>query len=305
MMLLFWCADLYNCLATVGVVRFSALASAGAFFYFRESFMDQSDRIRGYKNYMYHPLRFEYEKKKRNIISKRTQRFLDSATSIPQYLAIIYGLVFVFSIPLGLLGDEIGWGAFGFVGAFMAYAFFGSIPLGIINLIFIIFEIPFGDDLVRKIIIKKHGKQLQQLREEYMHKGLYEYTLDDIYSEHCGEYNDYDILVCSVTKQPLALKELNICNYNCKNCEKLKNALSIDLNIVRENERNFNISERQRKEKEASKQAEMGSNNDDWLLQETPELKKQKKKEKIRSAAFIAFVVISIAMDIILEKLGL
>lgn len=269
---------------------------------------EQSWRIKKYIEYTMHPKRFEYEAKKEKLKGESVTSVINSIIVIANICAIAVCIIIA---GVNFFRE--------FEGSDVVDGFF--VPLGIALAVeFIVTPLLFGlsNGIIKKFITMLHKKELSALKDEYYEKyDLWEVTESSIYKNKCGELDDWDNWVCSATGEQISYRKLCECHRDgCRNCKVLSDVLynSIDMDVVRENERKFNEGKqlKKEKEKEARKQKEAVSNaaeaglDADFvkLLQESPEEKKQKKKEKIRSAAFIAFAVISIIMVIILEKFG-
>lgn len=177
--------------------------------------MDKSKKIDLYVNYMTHPLREQYESKRKKILEKKPPIVKISYLIQPVAFILIFVYGYIFFEKLESI--EIG----GFLIGILFLLFF--IGLGIINLIFAI----AGFMILDKWRIKKcenyNKKQLKELDESYKKKGLKLYTIDELYSGSCCEFLDYpyERFVCSVTKDDLSYTKVMECDKSnsCSKCE--------------------------------------------------------------------------------------
>lgn len=271
---------------------------------------EQSWYIKKYIEYAMHPKRFEYEAKKEKIMMREPLSY---------YLTYLTNLFFL--VTFVLIGrllvflcwdyDDVGF----LLGFEQLFYILLTVILGLVNIGAGLWWTDKSSEWREKIAQRYNKNELNELYEK---TGVYEVKLEDIYKHKCGELDYWDNWICSATGEQISYRKLCECHRDgCRNCKTLSDVLynSIDMEIVRENERKFNESKqlKKEKEKEARKQKETVSNVAEAefdaefikLLQESPEEKKQKKKEKIRSAAFIIFIIISVIVGIILEKFGL
>ena len=168
---------------------------------------NQSTRLRMVKEYYSHPLRKEYENEKDKLHSKNPKRFI---------------AYFIMAFPVVAF--------FGFGIEFLIVSWDGWMPgwhflLAVINLLTGIFVIEFGAKLNTEL--KNDNTDIQELKQKYLDKGLYEVTEAELLSSKCGEYDSYyDDLVCSATREPLSYIDYNWCQTagNCKYCRKFVQA---------------------------------------------------------------------------------
>lgn len=172
--------------------------------------MKQSERMRLFLQYRNHPLRKEYEEKKKQILSKHKcfQYYLItiiqvlSCVMIPGWLVVLCVLDFEFSFP---------------------------IILGIINLVCAFFSLLYGGENKEWYQEQRNEKELIELKTNFKEKGCVE--AEDPYTKECGEYNNYDVFVCSATQQPLTFEEKQWCQTkgNCKNCARFLRCMGFDI----------------------------------------------------------------------------
>lgn len=167
--------------------------------------MKQSTRIKLVREYLSHPLKEEYEEELSELHTKDSkQRIPERIMAMPWILAVVIGILFVATAPLGL----------GFV-------FMG---LGIANLISFPFVYAIAGKLEKKY--RNNCEGLEKLQEKYRKKGLYVASEMDMLNSECGELDDNDHWVCSATGERLNYQDVDWCRHkgNCKYCRKFVNA---------------------------------------------------------------------------------
>ena len=176
--------------------------------------MEQSTRMRLYRDYMMHPLRKEYEERiKKAAKGKKSARY--------KRLIFVRGF-FWFMIPVhGVLFAHLNVN--GTHGAFMIELLFG-----IVNLI-AAFLVPII--LLEKIEdARKEGnfEEISKIKEHYRKEGLIE--VEDPKMMSCGDETAWGTYLCSATKEPLGDEEyFRWCRVkgNCCHCARFWNALGI------------------------------------------------------------------------------
>ncbi len=175
--------------------------------------MKQSERMRKYREYHEHPLREEYEKKCKGLVGERTPlgKVLKICSIICIVIFIVCGILFFIDVSEIMYVDTV---CVFFVGII-------NIPIGIIFFC--------ASDSNSKFVRQEHP-DFKKIEKEYADKGLIK--VDDPFRERCGEYNRYDVFVCSATQEPLSRQEEIWCQYsgNCSKCAKFYRAMGLDPN---------------------------------------------------------------------------
>lgn len=165
--------------------------------------MNQSDRIRMYEIYYSHPLRGEYDKKRKEICRNKPKsvKLIYAGFTFFVVMFFVFGVIAFTIDPFDDVEGEI------------------TIALAVGNLAFgfVMFLLLLKTD---ELTEEYNKKELESLDREYQVKGLVRMTEQELYKSPCGELDLYDYPVCSVTKQMLSESEYVWCRQsgNCRHC---------------------------------------------------------------------------------------
>lgn len=163
--------------------------------------MNQSDRIRMYKDYCNHPLKKEYEEKEEKICKNK-----------PKSVKLIYAGNLFFLIMFFVYGR-------------LASEYIIEHPvvflLGVGNIISGLLYCGFQRQWAHELTVKHKKKELDALDKEYLEKGLIKVTEDELYKAPCGELDSDYGMICSVTKLRLSIADYCWCQRpgNCRRCQ--------------------------------------------------------------------------------------
>lgn len=175
--------------------------------------MNQSDRIRYYKAYVAHPLKKEYEEKRKKICKNKPvwYHLINLGYVFFFVMFIAYGWMFFTNKTIKLI-DFFSNFLFGFGDLFFL------LGIGIANIFLGICYMIYSFDWKEELIENHNKKELNSLDEEYRDKGIFRMTEKELCKSRCGELDINDFWVCSVTGECLSGREVNWC-YRPGTCE--------------------------------------------------------------------------------------
>lgn len=184
--------------------------------------MKQSERIKLYTDYCRHPLREEYEDKKKRILSGVLPGRFYSGAAV---FCIVMLLIYLAVVIIALFAQS------------SQYIVIFSAVLGVITLIML-----SAAAAILNFYRKKPGgrnEKLNKLKSEYTAKGLHEFPENELFKHECCEYDDCQkAYVCCVTKETLNFEKEKFCKKpgNCRGCETFRAALhgaKINMNFTK------------------------------------------------------------------------